>query len=219
MDKKPPEAISTTALPPLSPVTPLNNSEFTRQVSSDVFQATPESLAAGKYNLDTVLRHEVGHLLGIDPQIPGYVAHVRMVAGSAVFADGNVSATLVPQADDLDPAVAPSRRSFYSTRTHRSRWPRGGVQGTDLDSHVPPNHVPAKPSSWTGPTTRRNKQRRFRPPQLRTMWDAMNENRCPNCSVLVCYSSLFPPVWNWMSYDGVSSIGNLRGVGVPSRTR
>ena len=55
-----------------------------------------------------MLLHEIGHLLGVDPQIPGFVAHVGMLAGSAVFADGGVSATFVPQADDLDPNLYPN---------------------------------------------------------------------------------------------------------------
>ena len=88
--------------------TPLENSAFGTQTGPDSYVAGPNSPAAGKYDLFTLLLHEIGHLLGIDPQIPGFVAHVGMVAGSAVFADGGVSATFVPQADDLDPNLYPN---------------------------------------------------------------------------------------------------------------
>jgi hypothetical protein len=87
---------------------PLDNSAFGTQIGSDAYEATGDSPAAGKYDLYTVLLHEIGHLLGIDPQIPGFVAHVGMVPGSAVFAGGGVSATFVSQADDLNPSLYPN---------------------------------------------------------------------------------------------------------------
>jgi len=88
--------------------TPFDNSAFGTQIGPDAYEATGDSPAVSRYDLYTVLLHEIGHLLGIDPQIPGFVAHVGMLPGSAVFADGGVSATFVSQADDLDPNLYPN---------------------------------------------------------------------------------------------------------------
>jgi hypothetical protein len=87
---------------------PLENSAFGNSVGPDSFQAVADSPAAGKYDLFTVLLHEVGHLLGFDPQISGFAAHLGIVAGSELFVGSGSSATLTSEGDDLDPTLYPN---------------------------------------------------------------------------------------------------------------
>ena len=106
--------------------TPADNSEFGVALSSTQLHADGSSPAAGKYDLLTVLTHEIGHLLGFDISAPGYAAHVETVAGSVMFAAQGLSIALAGSAnpnhldpiaypDDLmDPALAASTRRLPS---------------------------------------------------------------------------------------------------------
>ena len=87
--------------------TPQDNSEFGTQFDSDAFGATSNSPAAGEYDLFTVLLHEEAHLLGFNPAIPGYAAHVGTVDGSQLFTAPAFSAQLTPDDDHLDSTAYP----------------------------------------------------------------------------------------------------------------
>ena len=106
--------------------TPSDNSEFATALSGGAFLANGNSPAAGKYDLLTVLLHEEGHLLGFDPDVPGYTAHVGTVDGSQIFSGPGFTAELTPAPDDdhldsgaypndlMTAALAPSERRLPS---------------------------------------------------------------------------------------------------------
>ena len=132
--------------------TPLDSSGFATEVTPDAFDATGDSPAAGEYDLYTVLLHEIGHLLGIDPQIPGFVAHVGMLPGSAVFAGLGISATLTPQADDLDANLYSNDLMSLSLSPGERRLPSQlDVQIIDMVRGIAPapNEALVFPSSTT----------------------------------------------------------------------
>ena len=74
----------------------------------DVFQATAGSPAAGKYDLFTVLLHEIGHVLAFDSDIPGFIANLGIVAGSEVFTGPGFTAQFASSGDDLNPNLFPN---------------------------------------------------------------------------------------------------------------
>jgi RHS repeat-associated protein len=64
--------------------------------------ADPTSEAQNEYDLYTVFLHELGHLLGFDPDLARFSEHVQTVAGSKLFASDGVTATLSSDGDHLD---------------------------------------------------------------------------------------------------------------------
>ncbi len=81
--------------------TPQDNSEFTGL--DTYFQATPNSAAAGKYDLLTTILHEMGHTLGI---INGYSEFDKYVKGRQFISD-TFTATLTPDGSHLDTTFHP----------------------------------------------------------------------------------------------------------------
>jgi PKD domain/Bacterial Ig domain len=81
--------------------TPGDNSEFTG--TDTYFQATPNSAAAGKYDLLTTILHEMGHTLGI---INGYSEFDKYIKGRQFITD-TFTANLTPDGSHLDTAFHP----------------------------------------------------------------------------------------------------------------
>ncbi|HEX5000284.1 MAG TPA: DUF4114 domain-containing protein [Terriglobia bacterium] len=76
--------------------TPLDDSEF-RTSSPDV---------AGRYDLFTVIAHEVGHLLGFDGDFAGLARHLEYLAnGLTLFVAPGFTATLTSDGDHVDSRV------------------------------------------------------------------------------------------------------------------
>jgi hypothetical protein len=88
--------------------TPLENSEFQNYLTASTLEAGADSPAGGKYDLFTVVLHEIGHVLGFAYENPTFASHVTTAAdGSLHFAAPNFDATLTPDGNHLDSAVHP----------------------------------------------------------------------------------------------------------------
>ena len=87
--------------------TPIDPSEFTNLLDAYAFEAKADSPAHGKYDLLTVLLHEMGHLLGMMPGLPAFDSQVQTIAGSQLFVGPNFTATLSEDRDHLDDAEHP----------------------------------------------------------------------------------------------------------------
>jgi hypothetical protein len=79
-----------------------DNGTFASAPNSTTLLARPGSAADGHYDLLTVLEHEVGHVIGFDPDNPGYATHLEMIGGSPYFVAPGFSAPVGP-GGELDP--------------------------------------------------------------------------------------------------------------------
>ncbi|NES94131.1 MAG: hypothetical protein F6K32_02710 [Desertifilum sp. SIO1I2] len=87
--------------------TPFDHSEFSQPLTDTAFRATPDSPAAGRYDLLTTLLHEMGHLAGFISGYNGYDNHIQTLNGSPLFVGDNFSAFLTPDKSHLDPKLYP----------------------------------------------------------------------------------------------------------------
>jgi hypothetical protein len=88
--------------------TPLDPSEFQSALGWSAFKAAGESPAVGKYDLFTVLLHELGHLAGFQPGNPAFDSHVApTIAGSQLFVGPDFTAVLGLEGDHLSELAYP----------------------------------------------------------------------------------------------------------------
>ncbi len=83
--------------------TPGDNSEFTG--TDTYFQATPNSPAAGKYDLLTAILHEMGHALGI---INGYTQFNQNIKGNKFVTNTGIEYTLSSDGSHLENTLYPN---------------------------------------------------------------------------------------------------------------
>jgi PKD repeat protein len=85
--------------------TPLDSSEFSTQLTDTAYKASPESAAAGKYDLLTAILHEMGHALGF---INGYNQFNQNIKGRQFYTDSTHSYTLSSDLSHLDNTLYPN---------------------------------------------------------------------------------------------------------------
>ncbi len=87
--------------------TPLRDEEFAKELTSTARVAGEGTAASGRYDLMTVLLHEMGHILGFTTSAPGFAGHVTTTGGVTRFVGADFTAALTPDGDHLDATAQP----------------------------------------------------------------------------------------------------------------
>jgi hypothetical protein len=87
--------------------TPLDNTEFAVSSNPHAFRALPGSPAASKYDLLTVMLHEIGHLLGFQASNLGFLAHPGTLTGSTIVMGPDASSLLDADGEHLNSTLFP----------------------------------------------------------------------------------------------------------------
>jgi RHS repeat-associated protein len=119
---------------------PLDNSEFADLFGPDDFQAPTGSPAAGKYDLVTAIEHELGHLLGVNPDLSGFDRFtVGTISGSQLFVGPGFIAALTADRSELDPQMYPHDLMAETLAPSERRLPSDlDVQIIDAVRNAPP---------------------------------------------------------------------------------
>src|SRR5262249_46214096 len=129
--------------------TPLDSAEFDRLLSSAAALASAGSPASGRYDLETVLLHEVGHLLGFNSDLPIFSRHVAQSAdGRPAFVGPGFTALL--SGDHLDAATNPGDlmdATLASSVRERPSWLDARIIATTRDTSSQSPDVGESPSA------------------------------------------------------------------------
>jgi len=87
--------------------TPSDHKEFVDVLGATAFRAATGSVAKGKYDVLTVLTHEMGHLLGLDASAGHLSNHMQTLDGSQVLAGEDFTVTLTTDGHHIDDAAHP----------------------------------------------------------------------------------------------------------------
>ncbi len=79
---------------------------FVDPTKNTISFATPGSEAYGRFDLFTVLEHEIGHILAFYPSNPGYASHLQTLNGTQYFVAADFSVPVAP-GGELDPNLYP----------------------------------------------------------------------------------------------------------------
>src|SRR3989441_1159094 len=79
-----------------------DKADFSQTLDETAFLATEGSAAFGKYDLFTVLLHELGHVFGFSAENPRFSSRVQTLDGAKIFVGDGVTVHLTTDGDHVD---------------------------------------------------------------------------------------------------------------------